>query len=91
MWNSEAQAYQAIRREWKQKRNEAQRKQNYYMWQVENREVHPKIIREVSRIMGVDLKTMPVDRNAAALMQDYQDLVSDYSLLLNKYKVDPQT
>lgn len=88
MLTSEAQAYQAIRREWKQKRNDAQRKQNYYMWQLEHKEVHPKIIREVSIIMGIDLKSMPVDRNAATIMQDYQDLVSTYSLLLNKYKVN---
>ena len=89
MYKSEAQAYQAIRRAWKHKRNEAQRAQTLSQWQVDRQEVHPMIRRIVARVMHKDIAYvhMPLDARAAYEARRNRRNVGMYQDFLNVYKV----
>ena len=90
MYNSEAQAYQAIRRTWKKKRNSAQRKQVLFNWQVLNKEAHPMIRKAIAKITGQDYRSvrMPIDTLAEQIMYKSQSDASFYQLLLNQFRVE---
>jgi hypothetical protein len=86
-YRSEAEAYQAIRREWKHRRNSAQRDQTYWMWQVKNKEVHPHTRGIIAKIMQCLLANMPLDIDAQRKATQKQAEVSKYQHLLNRYKL----
>lgn len=94
-YNSEAQAYQQIRRDWKKLRDREQHKLSRYQWEVDHRDKHPQIKRVVMEIMNIeDSKVsdfhMPVDSvERCQLKANMSALkISEYQRLLNKYKVN---
>jgi hypothetical protein len=87
---SEAQAYQAIRKDWKERYNRAQRSQTCYRWEADTGEKHPQIVRFVSAAMKIDytpkfpkLDIMELWR----MVNIHQDDASKYAQWLNRYKV----
>ena len=90
MYKSEAQAFQAIRRDWKRKRNEAQRAQTMYQWQIEHEEVHPYIRKFIASVMNRDWRRvhMPLDSMAKIEMRREQREAGKYQYLLNRYKIE---
>ena len=85
---SEAQAYQAIRRDWKRTRNNAQRVQNCLMWEHLHKEKHPEVLSNYEKMMKLIGTIKPVI-NKDALRQAWhqQGIVSEMDQLLNKYGV----
>ena len=89
MCRSEAQAYQAIRRYYKRKRDRAQRDQNEYMWSVNhNGERHPKIVKQIQKI--IPNVYLPLSREETSLRQAYkhQVIASECQQFLNRFKVE---
>lgn len=89
LFKSEAQAYQAIRRYYKKRRNMAQRDQSYYMWSVNNDgERHPAIVKMVSKI--IPCTHLPLVNVDEALRQayKYQSVASECQEFLNKWRVE---
>jgi hypothetical protein len=86
---SEAEAYQAIRRYYKKRRNSAQREQSYYMWPVHNDgERHPAILKMVSKIMPcTHLPLVKVDESLRQARK-YQNIASECQQFLNRWKVE---
>jgi len=85
---SEAQAYQAIRRDWKRRLNNAQRAQNIYMWEAINGTKHPTIVRFVAKSMGSSSFPKVDSEICRKQAQVHQDKISMYQNWLNQYKVD---
>ena len=87
-YQSEAQAYQAIRRDIKKKRDRAQRHQNEYMWTIENGgERHPNLYKFIKRFNQTSkLPLLPPD---VAIKQacKYQSIVAECQMFLNTYRV----
>ena len=88
---SEASEYQRIRKYWKDRYRDAQRKQSIHMWEAEHKERHPSI---QSFYTERGLKVMSaVDKPEYAIRQahDHQLKASSYAYLLNRFKyVDPK-
>lgn len=85
---SEAEAYQAIRRDWKRRLNNAQRAQNIHMWEALNGDKHPIIARFVATCVG-SYSFPKVDSEVCRQQaQLHQDKVSMYQIWLNQYKVE---
>ena len=62
-YKSEAQAFQAIRKEYKRRRNEAQRQQNHYDWSAKHGgQRHPYLLKMVSKIMKNHQYISPIKR-----------------------------
>ena len=96
MYTSEAQAYQAIRREWKLKLERSQRAVSLSQWELHNQDVHPQIKRITMSTLKVSTPIedfhMPVLR-PETLKRTILNLrlrISKYQLLLNKYKIKDQ-
>lgn len=86
---SEAEAYQAIRRYYKKRRNSAQRDQNYYMWPVyHDGERHPSILKWLSKFFPCT--HLPLVRVDESLRQarKCQDIASECQQFLNMWKVE---
>ena len=88
---SEAQAYQAIRKDWKERYNRAQRSQEYYRWEADTGEKHPQIVRFVAAAMKIDHEPkFPKYLDRLELWSQaykHRDDASRYAQLLNRYKV----
>jgi hypothetical protein len=88
---SEAQAYQAIRRDWKRRRNYAQRAQTYHQWEADTGTRHPVVVRAVAATMKCEPKFPSLSRiSVESLLKQahkHQNDVSLYAHLLNQYRV----
>lgn len=91
MYKSEAEAYQAIRRDWKRRIASAQRAQNMYVWEAINGTKHPAILKAVAYSTNRDPSKVhfPLCSPASCMKeaQVHQDNISKYQNLLNYYKV----
>ncbi len=85
---SEAEAYQAIRRDWKRRLNNAQRAQNIHMWEAINGTKHPIIARFVAKSMGSSSFPKVDSEVCRKQAQFHQDKISMYQNWLNQYKVE---
>ncbi len=90
-YNSEAQAYQAIRRDLKHRLNYSQRAQTIYMWEALNRTKHPNIVQSVAKSMGCDkcVIHIPISAIDVCLREaaKHQTNASMYQNFLNQYKI----
>jgi hypothetical protein len=89
-FRSEAQAYQDIRKHWKERYNKAQRSQEYYRWEADTGEKHPQVARFVAAAMKIDCEPkFPKLDNMELwkMVNKHRDNASKYAQLLNRYKV----
>ena len=91
-FNSEAQAYQAIRKDWKHRRNVSQRQATIHQWELNAGEVHPNIRRRIAFASKVDVSTIHMATNSPEVaresMLEAQYWVSRYQFMLDKFKVE---
>ena len=92
-FKSEAEAYQAMRKEWKHRRNIAQREASIHQWELEHGEVHPQVRRMVAHVSHITDVHMPINRPevARAAMKECQYWVGRYQFMLNKFKVKDES
>jgi hypothetical protein len=86
-YKSEAQAFQAIRKYMKEKRNSSQRYQNEYVWTIKNSgKRHPTLFKLVSKYdKTANLPLLPIDI-AEHQAEKYQNMVSECQLFLNRFR-----